>query len=55
MYYITILSWVIGMLFGAFGALWRESIPVPAVRDEMSAKVTQVLDLADGPLTREQG
>jgi len=30
MYYITILSWVIGMLFGAFGALWKDSIPVPA-------------------------
>jgi NSS family neurotransmitter:Na+ symporter len=30
MYYITILSWVIGMFFGAFGALWRDSIPVPA-------------------------
>ncbi|UCG51831.1 MAG: sodium-dependent transporter [Candidatus Latescibacterota bacterium] len=30
MYYITILSWVIGMFFGAFGALWRESLPVPA-------------------------
>lgn len=30
MYYITILSWVVGMLFGAFGALWKESLPLPA-------------------------
>jgi NSS family neurotransmitter:Na+ symporter len=30
MYYITILSWVVGMLLGAFGALWKASLPVPA-------------------------
>ncbi|MBD3237943.1 MAG: hypothetical protein GF330_14685, partial [Candidatus Eisenbacteria bacterium] len=29
MYYITILSWVLGMLTGAFGPLWRESLPLP--------------------------
>jgi len=44
----TYLAW-------AFASEVIESIPVPAVRDELSAKVTQVLDLADGPLTREQG
>ncbi|NIM20662.1 MAG: sodium-dependent transporter [Candidatus Latescibacteria bacterium] len=30
MYYITILGWVFGMLTGAFGDLWKESLPVPA-------------------------
>ncbi len=30
MYYITILSWVFGMLLGSLGDLWRESIAVPA-------------------------
>jgi NSS family neurotransmitter:Na+ symporter len=30
MYYITILSWVVGMLFGSFGALWQASTSVPA-------------------------
>jgi len=30
MYYITILAWVVGMFLGAFGALWRASIPVPS-------------------------
>lgn len=30
MYYITILSWVVGMLVGSFGALWKASLPVPA-------------------------
>ncbi|MBD3161405.1 MAG: sodium-dependent transporter [Candidatus Eisenbacteria bacterium] len=30
MYYITILSWVLGMLIGSFGTLWQDSIPVPA-------------------------
>lgn len=30
MYYITILAWVLGMLIGSFGGLWRESVAVPA-------------------------
>jgi len=30
MYYITILAWVLGMLLGSFGSLWKESLPVPA-------------------------
>lgn len=30
MYYITILSWVLGMLLGSFGGLWKESVAVPA-------------------------
>jgi NSS family neurotransmitter:Na+ symporter len=30
MYYITILSWVVGMLIGSFGALWHPSMAVPA-------------------------
>jgi NSS family neurotransmitter:Na+ symporter len=30
MYYITILAWVLGMLVGSFGALWKESLPLPA-------------------------
>lgn len=29
MYYVAILGWVVGMLFGSFGALWHAS-PVPA-------------------------
>lgn len=29
MYYITILAWVVGMFLGAFGALWKSSVPVP--------------------------
>ncbi|MCZ6766844.1 MAG: sodium-dependent transporter [bacterium] len=30
MYYITILSWVLGMLIGSFGALWQPTMAVPA-------------------------
>jgi neurotransmitter:Na+ symporter, NSS family len=30
MYYVTILAWVCGMFFGAFGQLWRPSTAVPA-------------------------
>lgn len=30
MYYITILSWVLGMLVGSFGSLWEASTAVPA-------------------------
>lgn len=30
MYYITILSWVLGMLVGSMGELWKDSIAVPA-------------------------
>jgi NSS family neurotransmitter:Na+ symporter len=30
MYYITILSWVVGMLIGSFGGLWQSSVAVPA-------------------------
>ncbi len=30
MYYITILAWVLGMLVGSFGGLWRDSVAVPA-------------------------
>ena len=30
MYYVTLLAWVCGMLFGAFGRLWRPTAPVPA-------------------------
>jgi len=30
MYYITILGWVLGMLVGSFGDLWKESLAVPA-------------------------
>ncbi len=30
MYYITILSWVLGMLVGSLGELWADSIAVPA-------------------------
>ncbi len=30
MYYITILSWVLGMLVGSMGELWRDSVAVPA-------------------------
>jgi len=30
MYYITILSWVFGMLIGSFGALWEASTAIPA-------------------------
>ena len=30
MYYITLLSWVVGMLVGAFGSLWQPSVAVPA-------------------------
>ena len=30
MYYITILSWVLGMLIGSFGALWQEFTALPA-------------------------
>jgi len=29
LYYITILGWVIGMFFGAFGSLWKETMPTP--------------------------
>jgi len=29
-YYITILSWVVGMFFGAFGGLWKEAVLTPA-------------------------
>lgn len=29
MYYITILSWVLGMFLGAFGPLWNESTATP--------------------------
>lgn len=29
-YYIAILGWVVGMLLGAFGPLWRPSMAVPA-------------------------
>jgi NSS family neurotransmitter:Na+ symporter len=30
MYYITILSWVVGMLVGSVGTLWQSSVAVPA-------------------------
>jgi len=30
MYYITILSWVLGMFLGSFGGLWEDSVAVPA-------------------------
>lgn len=30
MYYITILAWVLGMLIGSFGGLWKESVAMPA-------------------------
>lgn len=30
MYYITLLGWVIGMFLSSFGALWQESVAVPA-------------------------
>jgi len=30
MYYITILSWVLGMLVGSLGDLWQDSVAVPA-------------------------
>ncbi|MEE8368202.1 MAG: sodium-dependent transporter [Thermoanaerobaculia bacterium] len=30
MYYITILSWVLGMLLGSLGDLWQDSVAVPA-------------------------
>ncbi|MFQ5511565.1 MAG: sodium-dependent transporter [Candidatus Krumholzibacteriia bacterium] len=30
MYYITILSWVMGMLVGSLGDLWKASVAVPA-------------------------
>ena len=30
LYYITILGWVVGMFFGAFGGLWKESTLTPA-------------------------
>ena len=30
MYYITILGWVLGMLVGSFGALWKTSVAIPA-------------------------
>jgi NSS family neurotransmitter:Na+ symporter len=30
MYYITILSWVLGMLVGSVGDLWQDSVAVPA-------------------------
>ncbi len=31
MYYITILAWVLGMLFGSiFGGLWQDSVALPA-------------------------
>ncbi len=29
MYYITILAWVVGMFFGAFGSLWKSAVSVP--------------------------
>ena len=29
MYYITILSWVVGMFVGSFGALWEPEAPLP--------------------------
>lgn len=28
LYYVTILGWVVGMALGAFGSLWRESVPL---------------------------
>ncbi len=30
LYYITILGWVVGMLVGALGGLWKASFPTPA-------------------------
>jgi len=30
MWYITLLGWVMGMLFGSFGALWEPSVALPA-------------------------
>ena len=30
-YYVTILAWVVGMGLGAFGDLWKPSVPVAAV------------------------
>lgn len=37
MWYITILGWVIGMLFGAFGTLWEPSVAIPAFGMEEGA------------------
>jgi NSS family neurotransmitter:Na+ symporter len=37
MYYITILGWVVGMLLGSLGALWQDSVPVPAFGFDMGA------------------
>jgi NSS family neurotransmitter:Na+ symporter len=34
MYYVTLLGWVLGMLFASFGPLWTDSLPTPAYAPE---------------------
>ncbi|MDX1632950.1 MAG: sodium-dependent transporter, partial [Thermoanaerobaculia bacterium] len=40
MYYVTILAWVCGMLFGSLGSLWKEASALPAFGIESLANPT---------------